>query len=409
MKTSQLKTDFKNLRVPYALAVHGVEEEKAVLKVLKSHKTQEGKNTTNFEIKAAELFGKKYGIMTNSGSSANLLAIELLNLKPGSEVITPILTFSTTLAPLIQKRLKPVFVDVELGSYQIQVDAISEAINKNTKALLIPLLIGNIPDMKKLRNIADEYGLFFIEDSCDTLGGKYDWQPTGTYSDISTTSFYGSHIITAAGGGGMLCLNDKLWDRRARILRGWGRTSSSNETENINIRFSSKLNGNIPYDSKFIFEEIGYNFRPLEISAAFGLEQLKKLKKFTAIRKRNFNELTKSLSKYTDVFSLPVQSQKVETSWLAYPILIKENAPFTRHEIVSYLEKNNVQTRPVFTGNILYQPAFRHIIHKDTKKSYTNANNITKNAFLIGCHHGMRSEHIEKLKLLFEGFLGKFK
>lgn len=398
----------KNLRVPYALAVHGKEEENAVLNVLKNHKTQGGDNIRQFESSVSALFGKKHGVMVNSGSSANLLAVELLNLKKGSEVITPILTFSTTLAPLIQKGLTPVFIDVELGSYQINAEAIVEAISNKTKALFVPSLIGNIPNLKKIKDIAKEHNLIFVEDSCDTLGGKYEGKPTGLYSDISTTSFYGSHIITAAGGGGMICVNNEDWDRKARILRGWGRASSVNESEDLTLRFSSTLN-DIPYDSKFIFEEIGYNFWPLEISAAFGLEQLKKLNKFGAIRKHNFDILNQIFSKYKDLFVLPSQSKKVETNWLAYPLLIKEEADFTRKDITIYLEENNVQTRPVFTGNVLYQPAFKDVKHRNSSEYYPNADNITKNAFLIGCHQGIQEKHIEKLKQLFENFVSEFK
>ncbi len=396
-----------NLRVPYALAVHGKEEEEAVVRVLRNHKTILGEYTKEFESKVANIFGKEHGIMVNSGSSANLLAVELLNLPKGSEVITPVLTFSTTVAPLLQKNITPVFMDVELGSYQIQLDKIEEAINKNTKALMIPSLLGNVPDMKALRRIADRHGLLFVEDSCDTLGATYEARPTGAYSDMSTTSFYGSHIITAAGGGGMLCVNRKEWDRRARILRGWGRSSAVTESESLEERFVSKLN-DMPYDSKFIFEEVAYNFLPLELSSAFGLEQLKKLDKFTEIRRENFNRLTRLLSKYKNLFLLPKQSEKVKTSWLAYPLTILEKAPFTRQDITFYLEKNGVQTRPVFTGNILNQPAFSSLKPKGKDPEYPNANYIMRNAFVIGCHHGLGDEHLEKLEYLFDEFLGRF-
>lgn len=397
-----------NLRIYYAWAVYGDEEERAVSSLIKSHKMlSAGENTKNFESEVARLFGKKYGIMVNSGSSANLLAVELLNLERGSEVITPILTFSTTVAPLVQKGLKPVFVDAELGSYQIQVDKIEDAITKETKALMIPSLLGNTADMKRLREIADAHGLYYIEDSCDTIGGRYDGKETGAYSDISTTSFYGSHIITAGGGGGAICVNDDKWDRKVRMMRGWGRSSSINESEDINLRFNCELNG-IPYDSKFIFEEIAYNFWPLEMSAAFGLEQLKRLDSFARARRDNFAKLTRFFSKYKHLFILPKQLQKAETVWLAYPLTIMKGAPFTRRDITVYLEKNNVQTRPVFTGNILYQPAFRGIEHGDASGSYPNADYIMGNAFLIGCHQGLKDEHMEKIMRLFDEFLGKF-
>ncbi len=216
-------------RVPYGLAVHDEEEENAVLEVIRNNQTIMGKRVKEFENKVASLFGKKFGVMVNSGSSANLLAFELLNLPENSEIITPILTFATTLAPIIQKRLTPVFVDVEPETYLINVNDIEKMINKHTKALMIPSLLGNIPDLKRIRKIADDHNLIFIEDSADTLGATFENTPTGKYSDISTTSFYGSHVITAAGEGGMICVNSNEWEKRAKILRGWGRTSAITE------------------------------------------------------------------------------------------------------------------------------------------------------------------------------------
>src|SRR3989344_324183 len=204
------------LRVPYALSVHGKEEEDAVIDLLKNHKTILGEKTNEFESKVASLFGKKHGIMVNSGSSANLIAIELLKMAKDSEVVTPILTFSTTLSPIIQKGLTPVFVDVELGKYIIDIKQMKESITNKTKCLMIPSLLGNVPDLPSINKIAKENNLFYIEDSCDTLGATFKGEPTGKYSDISTTSFYGSHIISGAGGGGMICVNDSSWHRRGK-------------------------------------------------------------------------------------------------------------------------------------------------------------------------------------------------
>ena len=393
-------------RVPYGLAVHDEEEENAVLEVIRNNQTIMGKRVKEFENKVASLFGKKFGVMVNSGSSANLLAFELLNLPENSEVITPILTFATTLAPIIQKRLTPVFVDVEPETYLINVNDIEKMISKHTKALMIPSLLGNIPDLKRIRKIADDNNLTFIEDSADTLGATFENMPTGNYSDISTTSFYGSHVITAAGEGGMICLNSNEWEKRARILRGWGRTSAITESENIEERYSSSLDG-IPYDSKFIFEEIGYNFLPTEISAAFGLVQLKKLQKFTKIRNENFNKLREFFSEL-DYFVLPKQHQSTETAWLAFPLTISRDAPFSRLEIIKHLEKNKIQTRPVFTGNALRQPAFKNVLHKNLEMEFPNANNIMKNSFLVGCNQGLSSAHIEKIMEVFRSFLDKY-
>ena len=393
-------------RVPYGLAVHDHEEENAVLEIIRNHKTIMGEKVKQFENEIAVLFGKKFGVMVNSGSSANLLTYEILKMPENSEVITPILTFSTTLSPIIKNRLLPVFVDVEPETYIVNIDQIEEAITKKTKALMIPSLLGNVPDLARLRKLADDNNLIFIEDSADTLGATFDGKPTGVFSDFSTTSFYGSHIITAAGEGGMVCCNNKKWEEKGRIIRGWGRTSALNESEKLEERFSIELD-KIPYDSKFIFEEIGYNFLPTEISAAFGLVQLKKLKKFSEIRQKNFDNLYSFFSN-SKFFKVPKQLPQVKTSWLAFPLTITFNAPFSRMELVKYLETNNIQTRPIFTGNVLRQPAFKKINYKNIGKEFSVANNIMENSFLIGCNHGLNEKHMEKIKQSFTSFLDRF-
>ena len=402
----EMNKDFEEIRVPYGMAVHDSEEENAVLDVIRNHKTIIGEKVKQFEKDIAALFGKELGIMVNSGSSANLLTFEILDIPENSEVITPILTFSTTLSPIIKKGLIPVFVDVEPETYIVNISQIEQSITSKTKALMIPSLLGNVPDLKRLRKIADDNNLIFIEDSADTLGATFDGIPTGKFSDVSTTSFYGSHIITAAGEGGMVCCNDEKMDERCRILRGWGRSSAINESEKIEDRFSIKLD-NIPYDSKFVFEEIGYNFLPTEISAAFGLVQLKKLNKFAQIRQKNFENLNSFFSNQR-FFKLPKQLPQVKTSWLAFPLTINSDAPFSRIEIVKHLESHGIQTRPVFTGNVLRQPAFEKINCVNMKKDYQIADNIMKNSFIIGCNHGLNEKHLEKIKVVFKSFLDKF-
>lgn len=391
-------------KITYAKAVHGKEELRAVTDVLKNHATAMGSNVHEFESCVAALFGKKFSVMVNSGSSANMIAARILSLPKGSEIITPVLTFSTTIAPFVQNGVVPAFVDVCEGTYQIDVNQIEAMITKKTKALVIPSLIGNLPDLARLRMIAKKYKLFFLEDSCDTLGATFNGNPTGSFSDISITSFYGSHIITAAGNGGMVCVNNKAWNRRARILRGWGRSSSVIESEDINKRFKSRMEGE-PYDAKFLFEEIGYNFLPNEIEAAFGVVQLKKLAAFKKIRKHNFKTLKTYFTQYRDIFILPEELPGTDTAWLAFPLTIRQGAPFSRYEIVAYLEGNGVQTRPVFTGNILKQPAFKNIAAKRNKKGYPVADKIMRDSFLVGCHHGIDNQQLDFLKKLFEKFL----
>lgn len=257
------------IHVPYGKTVHGEEEIAAVVSVLRGS-TQMGKSVREMEEEISSLFSKKFGVMLNSGSSANYLAIEVLKLPEFSEVITPALTFSTTVAPLIKNKLIPVFIDVGLDTFNIDVDQLEEMITPKTKALMIPNLLGNLPDWKQIRLIASKYNLITIEDSCDTLGATLYGNSSGFYSDISTTSFYGSHIINCAGNGGMLCLNNLIFAERAMLLRSWGRSSSLYiESENIENRFQTKID-QIDYDAKFIFEEIGYNLEPSELGAAFG-------------------------------------------------------------------------------------------------------------------------------------------
>lgn len=394
-----------NLRVTYAQAVHDQEEEKRVLNVLREHRTILGKETKEFEKRVAKKFGKKYGLMVNSGSSALTIAVDLMNLPVGSEVITPILTFSTTVAPLIKAGLIPVFADVDLGKLTINISQIEKLITKKTKALMIPLLLGSVPDMVKLSQIARKHKLFFIEDSCDTLGPSINGKPTGQFSDITVTSFYGSHIITAGGGGGMLLVNRLDFQNRAKMLRGWGRTSSKmDESESFEKRFGYKFD-DIPYDAKFIFEEIGYNFMPMEIGAAFGNAQLDKLSIFKKARTYNFKYLYNFFKKHENFFHLPEQDSNIETQWLAFPLVIKDGAPFSRLHLVKFFEKNNIQTRPIFTGNILRQPAFRKIKHKGMNNGYPVTEKIMKQGFIIGCHHGLTEVHLQKIEDVFTSFI----
>jgi len=396
----------KKLRIPYCLAIYGKPEIDAVVKVLKNPlRISPGALVREFERKIARIFGKKHGVMVNSGSSANLIAFEALDLPKGSEVITPALTFATTVAPIIQKGLVPVYVDVEPGTYVVDVSKIEPLITKKTKALMIPSLIGNIPELKKIQRIAKKHKLYFIEDSCDTLGASYVGKPTGHYSDITTTSFYASHIITTAGAGGMACFHDPKLARNALIKTSWGRDSTlfgvHEKSEDLTKRFQGMLDGRM-YDAKFIFSEVGYNFQSTEMNAAFGLEQLKRLEDFGKKRKHNFALLTKFFKQYEHFFILPREHKGVKTNWMVFPLTIKKGAPFTRNEITKYLEKNNIQTRPVFAGNITRQPAYK------SKGNYPVSDYIMWNAFLIGCHQGLTDKHLSYVKQTFTNFLSKY-
>ena len=391
------------MRVNYGQSVHGEEEIAAVVGVLRTS-TQMGTHVRAMEARVAALFAKQHGIMVNSGSSANYLAIELLRLPPGSEVITPALTFATTVAPIVRNGLVPTFIDAREGTYNIDEDAIESRIGPNTRAMMIPSLIGNLPDWDRLRDIADRHDLILVEDSADTLGATLHGESTGKRSDISTTSFYGSHVVNAAGNGGMLCVNDEALARRALLMRSWGRSSSLFvESEAIERRFDVKL-GDIPYDAKFLFEELGYNIEPSELGAAFGLVQLDKLEQNIALRERNFARHIAFFSDYADWFILPRQLPRTRTGWLAFPLTIRPDAPFDRRELQIWFERADIQTRVVFTGNILRQPAMANVKVNADPNGYPVADAVTRGGILLACHHGLSDDQIDHIHATFRSF-----
>ena len=386
----------KFLRVPYGSTVHGDEEIDAVVDVLRSS-TQMGSRVADFETRIAEIFCKEHGVMTNSGSSALFLAIEALNFEPGSEVITPVLTFATTVGCLVKNGLVPVFVDVGESTFCINHHSIESKITSKTKAILAPDLLGNLCDWKEIRAIADKYSLLVLQDSADTLGAKLNDKDTGSFSDLSITSFYGSHIINGAGNGGILCSNDLQVVEKSKLLRSWGRSSSLfKDSEAIENRFNISLSG-IPYDAKFVFEEIGYQLEPSEISAAFGLIQLGKLSENLRRRREIFDLHQKFFSGYEDYFIRPKETEGSYTGWLAFPIQLKDDVCFERKELQIFLEKRNIQTRVVFTGNILRQPGFKNIHCIGKADDFPQADLVMKNGMLLGCHHGLNESQLEHI------------
>ena len=389
-----IQTDY--IKVPYGTTVHGEEEIEAVVKVLRTS-TQMGKNVREMEDRVATLYDKKYGIMVNSGSSALYLAADLMNYEQGSEIITPALTFSTTVAPQVKRGWVPSFVDVEEGTYNIDANKVEEMITPRTRAMIIPNLIGNLPNWKQLREIADRHNLFVLEDSADTLGAEIDGTSSGRFTDMSTTSFYGSHIINCAGNGGMLCVNSDAFYDRGRLLRSWGRSSSLFvESEKIENRFNVEIDG-IPYDAKFVFEEPGYNIEPSEMGAAFGIVQLNKLGHNIDSRTSHYARIREFFSQYEDFFILPKQLPDSRTGWLAFAVTIRESAPFIRRDLQIFLEKRNIQTRTVFTGNILRQPGFKHLPHKASANGYPEADKVMRGGMLMACHHGLNDEQISHI------------
>ncbi len=390
--------------ISYGKNVYDNLEIKAVNNTLKSS-TQMGKNVSNFEKKISTTFGYKYGIMVNSGSSAILLCLKLLDLKKNDEIIVPNLNFGTAISSIILCGLKPKFVDINISTLQIDETQIEKKITKKTKALMIPNLIGNLPNWEKIKKIKNKHKLILIEDSADTMGATYNKKKSAFYADYSITSFYGSHVISCAGNGGMLMLNDKKKYNRGKVLRSWGRLSSVlKNSENIKNRLNIKIGG-VSYDRKFIFKEVGFNFEPSEIGASFGLVQLKKFKKFSSIRNRNFNYHKKFFLINKKFFITPVVHKKISTNFLAYPIIIRENKKFNRKDLQVYLEKNNIQTRPIFSGNILRHPAFNKLEPASKVNKYVSSDFIMRNGILIGCHQGLKIENLKHIHRTINNFL----
>ncbi|MDA9172658.1 aminotransferase class I/II-fold pyridoxal phosphate-dependent enzyme [Candidatus Pelagibacter sp.] len=397
----------KMTKIPYGKNVYDNNEINAVIKTLKKS-TQMGRSVTSFEKKISKLFSKKFGLMVNSGSSALILALKVMDFKKDSEIITPCLNFGTAVSSIMLSNLKPIFVDCEIETLQINIKKIEEKITKKTKALLIPNLIGNLPNWAQIRKLANKHKLMVIEDSADTLGATINSKPSGRFSDVSITSFYGSHIISCAGNGGMFLTNNKKFFTRAKVLRSWGRMSTLiKDSENINKRLGIKLKG-YDYDRKFVFSEAGYNFEPSEIGASFGLIQLKKFKKFNTLRNRNFKLHFNFFKKYKKYFIVPKIEKNVKTNFLAYPIILKDNLNFSRKQFQIHLEKNNIQTRPIFSGNTLRHPAFSSLINTKNKlSSFKKSDYIMKYGLLIGCHQGLSLKDILYIQNVIINFINK--
>jgi CDP-6-deoxy-D-xylo-4-hexulose-3-dehydrase len=371
-----MKQEKKVWYAPYKFESYGEEEIKAVEECLRDGWLGGfGPRSIEFEEKIAKRFGKKYGVFVNSGSSACLLAIAALNLPKGCKIITPACTFSTTLAPIIQLGFKPVFCDVGLISYVPTVEAIIALIDDEVKAIMVPNLIGNKPDWKTLRSELKRIGredIIVIEDSADTI----------TYTeetDVSTTSFYASHVITAGGTGGMVMFNDKKHVDRALQYRDWGRMGDNSEI--MDDRFNHSVDG-IPYDHKFLYDVLGYNFKCSEMSAAFGLVQLEKFKDFAQIRRNNIKRYLENLK---DIAEIILPDDSIEPNWLAIPLQTER-----RLELLTFLENNNIQTRVTFAGNVT-----RHPIYREYLQPFDNSDTIMKNGFLLGAHHGMNIEDVD--------------
>ncbi|MBI4118628.1 MAG: aminotransferase class I/II-fold pyridoxal phosphate-dependent enzyme [Parcubacteria group bacterium] len=392
------------MRIPTANTSIGQEEIEAVMKLLKENVVTPGSKVREFEDGITRVFGKKHGVMVNSGSSANLLAL-YAHKKPGLEVITPALTFGTTVAPILQAGMKPKFFDSEADTYVIDVDAVEEYVESTPnveRIFMIPALVGNLPDLTRLRDLSRKHGSLFILDSCDTNGALFDGKPIGTYADIATSSFYSTHIITAGGGGGVIMTDDDELKSKLQVLRGWGRASAGTlESEDINVRFNYSIDG-IPYDSKLAFKECGFNMQVTEMQGTIAVEQLKKLPEFMRIRKATFKKIF-DFFKTKPYFITPKQHPKTDTLFINFPLTLTPDCPFTRQELVVFLENHDVQTRALFSGNITRHPGFRDLVGGPIP--FKNADYIMKNSLLIGCHQGLTDAHLEYLFSVFDLFL----
>ena len=389
-------------KVYYAEANYSNEEIDAVIQVLKNNRLALmcGENVQKLEKKVANIFNKEFGLMTNSGSSANLIGVQALNLEKGSKVITPSLTFSTTVSPIVQSGLIPFFIDVEKETMQINTSLLKKLPLKDVSAICVPNLIGNVANWEEIYHFAKENNLKTIEDSADTIGYKYSTD-INNWSDVSTTSFYASHVVTGAGFGGMTCFSDKENYDLGLSLRGWGRRSSLyGETEDYERRFNAKIDG-INYDDKYIFDDIAYNFLPSEISAAFALVQIKNLRSNLKNRLDNYNYLKDNLS-VSNNFFVPLSYENVETGWLAFPIILQNKLALKRKEVQIFLEKAGIQTRTIFTGNILRQPVAKKF-KWESFGSFSVSDNIMESGILLGCHNRQTKDKMDyMLEKLFE-------
>src|SRR3989344_553118 len=391
-------------KVYYAQAVYGDEEIEAVVQCLKEGWLGMGKYVAEFQDKVAKIFGKQYGVVVNSGSSANYAALKALNLPVGSEVITPACTFATTFSTIVLNNLLPVVADSDLGTYNLDLSKLEAMLSNKTRAVIVPHTLGNLNDMATLSKFCKKHNLYLIEDSCDTIGGQFSGQPTGVWSDITTASFYASHHITAAGGGGIVCINDSELARHVYAYREWGR-AAQHDSEELDFRFTAEHTG-VHYDKKFTYTHMGHNLKPVEVMFAFGLVQLKKLPEVVETRRKFFESLLNFFKNYEEYFILPEEHPDAKVTWLAFPLTIRDGAPFERFELLKFLEDRNIQTRLLFAGNILRHPAYKNVPCR-VVGDLTNADKIMRDSLVIGAHQGMTAEMVDYVKVTFEEFLKK--
>lgn len=402
--------------VPYAGKVYDEKEMTSLISAAMDFWLTAGEYADKLEERLAEFLGRKYCLLVNSGSSANLIAISALTspklgnrkLNPGDEVITTACGFPTTLNPILQNNLVPVFVDVDFGTYDAKVDLIEKAISEKTKAIFLAHTLGNPFEIKKISEIAKKHNLWLIEDNCDALGSRYNGKLTGTFGDISTSSFYPAHHITT-GEGGAVFTDDFNLKKIIASFRDWGRDCwcGSGKDNTCGHRFDQKF-GDLPlgYDHKYVYSHIGYNLKMTDLQAAIGLAQMEKLDSFTEKRKENFLKLYKHLEKYSKYLLLPTATKESDPSWFCFTILVKEGSPFSRNEIVKYLEDRKIATRMLFGGNLLKQPAYKDIKCRIVG-DLSNTDLVMNNLFMVGIYPGITGEMLDYMVNVFDEFFSR--
>lgn len=401
-----------NSKVPYAGRVFDDHEMVAAVDSVLDFWLTLGAEGAAFERELADYIGTRHALLVNSGSSANLIAFATLTsrqlkrpLVPGDEVITVAAGFPTTVAPIVQYGCIPVFIDVNLESANILVDRIADAIGPRTRAVMIAHTLGNPFDLDAVQDLVARHDLYFIEDNCDGLGSTYRGRRTGTFGHLATQSFYPPHHLTMGEGGAVLTGSGRL-KRVAESFRDWGRDCwcASGKDDTCGKRFGWKL-GQLPegYDHKYTYSHLGYNLKPLDIQAAIGRQQLKKLDGFVAARRNNHAALMTALKPYEEFIILPRATANSEPSWFGLLITVRDGAPFTRAELVQHLESRQIQTRQLFGGNLLRQPAFEGVAHR-VVGDLANTDKIMCDSFFIGVYPGLTPEMIAYMKLAFADF-----
>jgi len=376
-----------------------------------------GRFGQEFERRLCQFIGVRSALLVNSGSSANLVAMTTLcaqqlrnGLRPGDEVITPAVTFPTTLAPIVQNRLRPVIVDCQLGNYNLDIDQLEAARSERTRAVFAAHTLGNPIDMDRLVAFCREHDLFLIEDTCDALGSTFDGKHVGTFGHLATLSFYPAHHITMGEGGAVYTSSLRLM-RLARTMRDWGRDCFCGYDNPPDGKCGHRLDWKMPgseepYDHRYLFTEIGYNLKPTDLQAAIGVAQLDKLPMFVEKRKEHFRLIYDGLRRYEGHLILPTWHPKADPSWFAFPITVRPGAPFTRKQITRFLEDRNIETRYLFAGNILQQPGYAHIEQR-VVGDLPNSDIVLRGAFFVGVYPGLDEVRIEYVLDAFRDFFAQ--